>query len=74
MRAVVDERNQVTIPEALREKLGIVAGTILEFTAENGRLVATKRVDDHAAFRLLGKRGRGRRTDDILRDLRGDEV
>lgn len=70
MSTIVAERGQVTIPKALRDKLGIVPGTVLEFTEENGRLVATKRVDDHPAFKLLGKRSRGRRTAQVMAALR----
>ncbi len=71
MNTTVAGRGQVTIPKALRDKLGIVPGTVLEFTAENGRLIATKRVDDHPALRLIGRHGRGRRTADIMAELRG---
>lgn len=71
MSSIVAKQGQVTIPKALRDKLGIVPGTVLDFTEENGRLVATKRVDDHPAFKLLGKRSRGRRTSQIMASLRG---
>lgn len=71
MTTIVAERGQVTIPKALRDKLGIVPSTVLEFTEENGRLVATKRVDDHPAFKIFGKRSRGRRTAEIMASLRG---
>ena len=71
MKPVVAERGQVTIPKALRDKLGIVPGTVLEFTAENGRLVATKVVDDHPALKLMGRHGKGRRTADVMAELRG---
>ena len=71
MKPIVAERGQVTIPKALRDKLGIVPGTVLEFTAENGRLVATKVVDDHPALRLMGRHGKGRRTAAIMAELRG---
>lgn len=70
MNAIVTEWGQVTIPKTLPDKLGIVPGTVLEFTEENGRLVATKRVDDHPAFKLLGKRSRGRRTAQVMAALR----
>lgn len=72
MDAVVAQRGQVTIPKALRDKLGIVPGTVLEFHAENGRLVAVKRMGEHPAFALLGKRARGRRTAEVMATLRGD--
>ena len=42
MKAVVSERGQVTIPKALRTRLGIRPGAILDFDAEGGRLVAGK--------------------------------
>jgi AbrB family looped-hinge helix DNA binding protein len=40
MKAKVAERGQVTIPKALRERLGIVPGTVLDFFEEQGRLIA----------------------------------
>jgi antitoxin PrlF len=42
MKAVVSEKGQVTIPKALRTRLGIRPGAILDFDAEGGRLVARK--------------------------------
>lgn len=72
MDAIVAQRGQVTIPKALRDKLGIIPGTVLEFRAENGQLVAVKRKEDHPAFALLGKRGRGRRTAEVMKSLRDE--
>lgn len=73
MLAKVAERGQVTIPKALRERLGIASGTVLDFEAENGRLVAVKaeRVDELEA--LYGRFGKGRRTDDLVKALRGEK-
>lgn len=42
MKSTVSEKGQVTIPKALRERLGIRAGEVLEFEADRGRLVARK--------------------------------
>lgn len=42
MKAIVSEKGQVTIPKALRTRLGIRPGAVLEFDAEGGRLVARK--------------------------------
>ena len=71
MQAKVAERGQVTIPKALRKRLGIAPGTVLEFEEENGRLVAVKaeRVDELEA--IYGRFGSGRNADDIIADLRG---
>jgi antitoxin PrlF len=71
MKTTVSEKGQVTIPKALRDRLGIRAGEILDFEAENGRLVATKRpgADPFAeAFGVLGLPGG---TDATLEELRG---
>jgi antitoxin PrlF len=42
--ARVSEKGQVTIPKRLRDRLGIRPGEILEFTEEEGKLVARKTV------------------------------
>jgi bifunctional DNA-binding transcriptional regulator/antitoxin component of YhaV-PrlF toxin-antitoxin module len=55
----------VTIPKAIRERLGLRPGTVLEFRAENGRLVGTKAVGEDV-FRKW--RGRGRLPADLTVD------
>ena len=71
MATVVAERGQVTIPKDVRDKLGLGPGTVLEFSAEEGRLVATKVITDHPAQHLMGRHSKGRRTDQIIAELRG---
>ncbi|MEJ7668490.1 MAG: AbrB/MazE/SpoVT family DNA-binding domain-containing protein [Casimicrobiaceae bacterium] len=70
MKAVVAERGQVTIPKTLRSKLGIQPGSVLEFEAKDGCLIAKKRVDDpvDAATGILGHGGN---SDAYLEKLRG---
>lgn len=72
MKAKVAERGQVTIPKALRKKLGIRPGTVLEFSEEDGRLVALKEEPRDAVDAVYGALGTGRLTDDIVAELRGD--
>ena len=72
MKAVVAERGQVTIPKTLRERLGIRRGTVLEFREEAGKLTAEKAETASAVDRWYGRLGRRRRTDDIVRELRGE--
>jgi len=72
MKAVVAERGQVTIPKRLRERLGIRPGTVLEFREEANKLIAEKVETAAALDRWYGSLGRRRRTDDILRALRGE--
>lgn len=71
MKAVVAERGQVTIPKPLRERLGILPGTVLEFREESNRLVAEKTEVKSTLDRAYGRFGSNRRTDDIIRSLRG---
>jgi AbrB family looped-hinge helix DNA binding protein len=43
MKTIVSEKGQITIPKAVRDKLGIVAGTVLEVDSVEGKLVARDR-------------------------------
>jgi len=70
MKAIVAERGQVTIPKALREKLGITPGTVLDFDTKNGTLVARKSVDDPVS-KVYGCLGKGLNTDKLIELLRG---
>ena len=71
MRVVVSERGQVTIPKRLRERLGIRAGTVMEFTEERGELVATPVVSTDRIERVYGCLGPSKPTATILAELRG---
>lgn len=71
MRSRVSERGQVTIPKPLRDRLGIRPGEIIEFAAEQGRLVAVKasaRDPVDAVYGLLGRPGS---TDELVDGMRG---
>ncbi len=67
----MSERGQVTIPKALRERLGITEGQVLDFTAEGGRLVASKLVERDPVDAVYGILNRPGSTDDALVELRG---
>lgn len=71
MKAIVAERGQVTIPKALRDKLGIRPGTALEFIAKDGTLVARKAETDPVS-QVFGCLGRRIDTDRFVRTLRAD--
>ena len=71
MKAKVAERGQVTIPKVLRERLGIIPGTVLDFVEDKGRLIAKKAEPEDAVDQVFGRLGRGRNTDDILQEIRG---
>jgi AbrB family looped-hinge helix DNA binding protein len=72
MKAKVAERGQVTIPKKLRKRLGIRPGTVLEFHEEEGRLVARKATTTDVVNQIYGSLGKGRRTDDLIDELRGE--
>ena len=73
MRSVVAERGQVTIPKKLREQLGIRPGTVMNFTAENGRLVAVKDRESDAVGKVFGCLGNGINSDALIAELRGEQ-
>lgn len=72
MKAKVAERGQITIPKALRQRLGVKPGTVLEFREENGRLIATKSSEIDSVARVYGRLGRGLNTDALMKQLRPD--
>lgn len=54
---IVSEKGQITIPKALREKMGIRPGTVLDFEATEGALVGRKKMESDIFAKW---RGRGR--------------
>lgn len=73
MKAIVSEKGQVTIPKALRERLGIRAGEVLDFEAERGRLVARKQVAEDPVDEVFGILDLPRSTDELIAELRDPE-
>jgi AbrB family looped-hinge helix DNA binding protein len=78
MTTVVSEKGQITIPKDLRTKLGLAAGTVIDFSAERGALIGRKKMQAalSSTWRGAGKpflRKLGlKRTDDYLRLVRND--
>jgi AbrB family looped-hinge helix DNA binding protein len=55
MKSLVSEKGQVTIPKAVRDRLGLKPGQVLEFEARGGLLVGRKRAAaTRAVDRLFG--------------------
>lgn len=65
MKATVSEKGQVTIPKAIRDDLGLVAGSILDFSEEQGRIIGKKCVTENP---IGAWRGRGRLPADLSVD------
>ena len=74
MKTRVSERGQITLPKAIRTKLGIRAGTVIEFDLVNGKIVGTKK-ESQDPLRVW--RGKGRlpegytSVDSYLDEVRG---
>jgi AbrB family looped-hinge helix DNA binding protein len=55
MKAIVSEKGQVTIPKACRDRLGLQAGSALDFEARDGKLVAVKQQPEDVFRKWRGK-------------------
>ena len=74
MKSVVSEKGQVTIPKEVRDRLGLRAGSTIDFRAEGGALVGTKAIEEDV-FRRWRGRGRlpkGLTADAYLALIRGE--
>ncbi|MDX2055109.1 MAG: AbrB/MazE/SpoVT family DNA-binding domain-containing protein [Polyangiaceae bacterium] len=73
MKSVVSEKGQVTIPKSIRERLGLRAGTELEFRTLRGQLIGVKksREDPIAKWRGKGCLPLGLSADEYLARVRG---
>jgi len=70
MHAKMPDRGNGRVPKALRNRLGIRPGTLLDFTEEEGRLVAVKAEPLDAVDKVFGGLRRRRRTDETMRERR----
>ena len=76
MSTTVTRKGQVTIPKRVREHLGIVPGSQVEFRrAADGSIVVEKADGTREPSRfakLLGSAGPGMTTDELMELLRGE--
>ncbi len=73
LRSTVSEKGQVTIPKAIRDRLGIQAGAVLEFEeAEGGRLTARKAAAQDPVDEVYGILRLAGGTDELINSLRGE--
>jgi antitoxin PrlF len=73
--ARVTSKGQVTIPKAVREKLGVRAGEDIGFEEKEGLFVVSKIVTESPFDKWVGKLKhlKGRRSDDLVREARGHD-
>jgi antitoxin PrlF len=55
MKSLVSEKGQVTIPKAVRDRLGLRPGTAIDFRAEEGRLVGVKALSEDPFSKWRGR-------------------
>lgn len=73
MKAKISSKGQVTVPKSCRDKLGLKTGTVLDFEAVDGVLIARKvqSQDPFNKWRGRCKLPTGQNVDDYLRLVRG---
>jgi antitoxin PrlF len=73
MKTTVSEKGQITIPKPLRVRLGLRKGQVLDVRENKGKLVIAKQDSRDPIDELFGSLKLGRRTDEIIDELRGSE-
>ncbi len=71
MKSIVSEKGQVTIPIAVRKRLGLRPGTVIEFEADRGRLVGRKASQVDAIDELYGSLTMDESADEFVERIRG---
>ena len=71
VKATVSDKGEITIPKRVRDRLGIVPGTVLEIESTEDKIVAVKRQQDD---RFAKWRGAGSLPGDISVDEYLDNV
>lgn len=73
--ATVTSKGQVTLPKAVRDALGLKAGSQVRFDFEDGRVILRKEIQLAAIHRWRGylrPRYAGARTAEIMAELRDE--
>jgi AbrB family looped-hinge helix DNA binding protein len=71
MKTTISEKGQITIPKAVRERLGLRAGQVLDVKAEGGSIVLTKRMSEDVFASVVGIIKLSGSTDEAIEELRG---
>lgn len=73
LKSVISEKGQVTIPKAIRDRLGLRPGTAIEFEVREGKLVGhkTDSASDDPVLAVTGILKQVRSVDAYLDEVRG---
>jgi antitoxin PrlF len=72
MKSTISSKGQLTVPIEVREKLGLAAGTVIQFELRDGAVLLRKGTpNDHPVDRLFGHLKLAKPVDEILDEMRG---
>jgi AbrB family looped-hinge helix DNA binding protein len=72
IKSTMSSKGQLTVPIELREKLGLEAGTVIQFELRDGAIFMRKgTLNDHPVDRVFGILDLGKPVDEILDEMRG---
>jgi AbrB family looped-hinge helix DNA binding protein len=72
MKSTISARGQITVPVRVRERLGLVAGTPVQFDLREGGVLLRKGHDgQHPVDRLFGRLRLSKPVDALLDEMRG---
>ncbi len=68
----VTSKGQVTIPKAVRDRMGLRAGDKVEFVEKDGEFVLCKDIEESSFDKWVGYLGKREQTpDEIVEEMRG---
>lgn len=72
MKSTISSKGQVTVPAAVRERLGLEPGTVVVFELRDGGVVLRKGSrNEHPVDRVFGTLKLRRPVDELLDEMRG---
>ena len=74
MKGAMSSQGQVTIPKRVRDALRLEAGDVIDFEVRGNELVGRPRRTERPWESLVGAIANGRRTDEVMRELRPDRA
>jgi antitoxin PrlF len=71
MKSRISSKGQVTVPVAVRDRLGLAPGTAVEFVVREGEAVLRKRRAADPVDRVYGRLELDRDVDGLIDEMRG---
>jgi len=71
VKSTISSKGQVTVPAEVRDRLGLVAGTAVEFMVREGEVIMRKRRVDDPIDRVYGTLRIDKTVDEAIEEMRG---